>query len=87
MTAGILNTLICCLQAPLTVLEINKMHLQVVAQAIKPAATVLLDLSRDQLDRMEEIAVIKRKIRQAVNESPQAQVVVNVGGPFITSVI
>lgn len=85
MTAGILNALIRCPQAPLAVLEVDEMHLQTVAQATKPAVIVLLNLSRDQLDRVGEIAVIERKIRQAVNENPQAQVVVNVDDPLMTS--
>lgn len=71
MTAGILSALIRCPQAPLAVLEVDKIHLQIVTQAIEPVVIALLSLSRDQLDRAGEIAVIGCKVRQAVNENPQ----------------
>lgn len=85
MTAGILSALMRCPQASVAVLEVDEMHLQTIAQATKPSVIVLLNLSRDQLDRVGEIAVIERRIRQAVDENPQAQVVVNVDDPLMTS--
>lgn len=85
MTAGILSALMQFPQAQVAVLEVDEMHLQSVARATKPDVIVLLNLSRDQLDRVGEIAAIEKTIRQAVDENPQAQIVANVDDPLMVS--
>lgn len=85
MPAGIVSALMEFPHAPVAVLEVDEMHLPAVAAATKPVTIVLLNLSRDQLDRVGEIATIEGRIRQAVNENPQAKVVVNVDDPLMTS--
>lgn len=60
------------------------MHLQKVARHVNPAAFVLLNLSRDQLDRVGEIAKVERRIRETVEAYLQAVVVVNCDDPLIS---
>ncbi|MDD7541350.1 MAG: MurT ligase domain-containing protein [Mobiluncus porci] len=85
MTAGVLSALMQSPDAPVAVLEVDEMHLEAIANATHPAVIVLLNLSRDQLDRVGEISVIERRIRAAVDENPQATVVANVDDPLVTS--
>lgn len=85
MTPGILAALMSSPRAPYAVLEVDEMHLQIVAHETKPEVIVLLNLTRDQLDRVGEMAVIERRIRKAVAENPQSSVVVNVDDPLMTS--
>lgn len=85
MTPGVVAALMADIHAPVAVLEIDEMHLEIIAKATKPRVIVLLNLSRDQLDRVGEISVIEKRIRQAVAENPQAAVVANVDDPLMTS--
>ena len=56
--------------AALAVLEVDEMHVPHVADAIEPAVIVLLNLSRDQLDRVGEINVIERRLRAGLAAAP-----------------
>ena len=85
MTPGVVTALMSNLHAGVAVLEIDEMHLELIAKATCPRVIVLLNLSRDQLDRVGEIAVIEKRIRAAVDENPQAYVVANVDDPLVTS--
>ncbi len=61
------------------------MHVPHVADAIEPAVIVLLNLSRDQLDRVGEINVIERRLRGGLARHPQAVVVANCDDVLMTS--
>lgn len=85
MPPGVVTALMSNLHARVAILEIDEMHLELVAKATCPRVIVLLNLSRDQLDRVGEIAVIEKRIRAAIDENPQAYVVANVDDPLMTS--
>lgn len=85
MTPGVVTALMSNLRAGVAILEIDEMHLELIAKATRPRVIVLLNLSRDQLDRVGEIAVIEKRIRCAVDDNPQAYVVANVDDPLMTS--
>lgn len=85
MTPGVVTALMSNLHAGVAILEIDEMHLELIAKATCPRVIVLLNLSRDQLDRVGEIAVIEKRIRSAVDDNPQAYVVANVDDPLMTS--
>ncbi|WP_249288728.1 MurT ligase domain-containing protein [Mobiluncus curtisii] len=85
MTPGVVAALMSNPRAGVAILEIDEMHLELIAKATRPRVIVLLNLSRDQLDRVGEIAVIEKRIRRAVDENPQAYVVANVDDPLMTS--
>ena len=67
------------------VLEVDELHVAHIAADLKPRVLVLLNLSRDQLDRVGEINKIERSLRDAVNANPQATVVANCDDPLIAS--
>ncbi|GAA3162126.1 hypothetical protein GCM10020255_045730 [Rhodococcus baikonurensis] len=53
---------------------------------MNPEVIVLLNLSRDQLDRVGEINMIERKLRACVNAHPNAVIVANCDDVLVTSV-
>ncbi|QPK81066.1 DUF1727 domain-containing protein [Schaalia sp. ZJ405] len=85
MTAGIVSALIASPSARFASLEVDEMHVPSVAAQAKPSAIVLLNVSRDQLDRVGEIGAVEQRLRQAVNDSPHAVVVANCDDPLVVS--
>ena len=63
MDAGLVAALAGARDAALAALEVDEMHVPHVADAVDPAVIVLLNLSRDQLDRVGEINHIERTLR------------------------
>ena len=63
MDAGIISALMANKDASTLVLEVDELHVPHVADALNPTALVLLNLSRDQLDRVGEINKIERALR------------------------
>ena len=55
MDAGLVAALAAARDAPLAALEVDELHAPHVADALDPKVIVLLNLSRDQLDRVGEI--------------------------------
>lgn len=85
MTSGVVTALMNDPKAGLAALEVDEMHVPIVVQDVRPAALVLLNLSRDQLDRVGEIGSVERRLREAVNAHPQAVIVANCDDPLIVS--
>ncbi|MDO4665430.1 MAG: MurT ligase domain-containing protein [Actinomycetaceae bacterium] len=85
MDSGISAALMENPDAQFAVLEVDEMHLAPVTKLVQPAAIVLLNLSRDQLDRVGEITTIEKSIRGAVAACPQAKIIANIDDPLITS--
>lgn len=85
MTDGVASAFMSAPKAPLAVLEVDEMHLPLIAKATNPAALVLLNLSRDQLDRVGEIGTIERRLREAVDACPDAHIIANADDPLIAS--
>src|ERR1700730_16781472 len=72
-------------RAGLAVLEVDEMHVPHVSDAVEPGVIVLLNLSRDQLDRVGEINMIERALRAGLAGHPQAVVVANCDDVLMTS--
>lgn len=85
MYDGVVTALINGVDAEYAVLEVDEMHVEKVAQQVRPHAFILLNLSRDQLDRVGEITTIEKRIRAGVNTAPQATVIANCDDPMIAS--
>lgn len=85
MDAGLVAALAGSRNAPLAVLEVDEMHVPHVADALDPAVIVLLNLSRDQLDRVGEINHIERTLRAGLARHPDAVVVANCDDVLMTS--
>ena len=85
MDAGLVAALAANRDAGLAVLEVDEMHVPHVSDAIEPSVVVLLNLSRDQLDRVGEINVIERTLRAGLARHPTAVVVANCDDVLMTS--
>ncbi|SFK64524.1 UDP-N-acetylmuramyl tripeptide synthase [Amycolatopsis sacchari] len=73
-------------RVPLAVLEVDEFHVPAVAAAVRPVCLVLLNLTRDQLDRVGEVRAVERALRKAVAELPGTTVVANCDDPLVVSV-
>src|SRR6202165_3723389 len=85
MDAGLVAALAGARDAGLAALEVDEMHLPHVAAAVDPRVMVLLNLSRDQLDRVGEINTIERTLRAGLARHPDAVVVANCDDVLMTS--
>ena len=85
MDAGLVAALAADRDAALAALEVDEMHVPHVADAVSPAVIVLLNLSRDQLDRVGEINHIERTLRSGLARHPDAVVVANCDDVLMTS--
>jgi UDP-N-acetylmuramyl tripeptide synthase len=85
MDAGLVAALSADRGAALAALEVDEMHVPHVADAVQPAVIVLLNLSRDQLDRVGEINHIERTLRAGLSRHPGAVVVANCDDVLMTS--
>ncbi|MFN8101580.1 MAG: Mur ligase family protein [Mycobacterium sp.] len=85
MDAGLIAALAASRDAPYAALEVDEMHVPHVADAIEPSVIVLLNLSRDQLDRVGEINHIERTLRAGLARHPGATIVANCDDVLMTS--
>ena len=85
MDAGLVAALATARNAPLAALEVDEMHVPHVCDALEPEVIVLLNLSRDQLDRVGEINHIERTLRAGLARHPEAVVVANCDDVLMTS--
>jgi len=85
MDAGLIAALAGSRSAGLAALEVDEMHVPHVSDAVDPSVIVLLNLSRDQLDRVGEINVIERTLRDGLVRHPEAVVVANCDDVLMTS--
>ncbi|WP_167108438.1 Mur ligase family protein [Mycobacterium sp. DL592] len=85
MDAGLIAALAGAPESPLAALEVDEMHVPHVSDAVHPEVIVLLNLSRDQLDRVGEINHIERTLRAGLARHPDALVVANCDDVLMTS--
>jgi UDP-N-acetylmuramyl tripeptide synthase len=64
------------------VLEVDEAWLPAAAGAVRPEVVVLLNLSRDQLDRNNEVRTLSRSWRQAVSAMADTTIVANADDPL-----
>ncbi|MEU8894956.1 MurT ligase domain-containing protein [Nocardia sp. NPDC048505] len=86
MDAGIVAALSLHPGVELAAIEVDELHLPHVTDSLNPAAVVLLNLSRDQLDRVGEINMIERKLRAGLARHPDTVVIANCDDVLITSI-
>jgi lipid II isoglutaminyl synthase (glutamine-hydrolysing) len=83
MEAGLASALGQAPDAPYAVLEVDERYLPAVIQATRPRVVVLLNLSRDQMDRAAEIWLTARRWREALEAAEGCHVVANADDPLI----
>jgi lipid II isoglutaminyl synthase (glutamine-hydrolysing) len=84
MEAGLASALGRAPNAPYAVLETDERYLPAVIKATSPRVVVLLNLSRDQMDRAAEIWLTARRWRQALADATDCMVIANADDPLIT---
>ncbi|MFF5082758.1 MurT ligase domain-containing protein [Actinoplanes sp. NPDC000266] len=70
-------------QTPFAVLEVDEHYLPRVIGETKPRVVALLNLSRDQLDRAKEVAMMAQLWRTALAGHPDVNVVANADDPMV----
>jgi UDP-N-acetylmuramyl tripeptide synthase len=83
MEAGLTSALSRAPDAPLAVLETDEKYIPAMVKATRPRVVVLLNLSRDQMDRAAEIWLLARRWRDALAKAPGCRVVANADDPLI----
>ena len=83
MPDGIVGALLDSPRASLAVLETDERHLGEVLDATRADVVVVLNLSRDQLDRVSEVAATARDIRARLASHPCTVVVANADDPMV----
>ncbi|WP_144121621.1 MurT ligase domain-containing protein [Catellatospora sichuanensis] len=68
---------------PYAVLEVDEHYLAQVLRATTPLVVALLNLSRDQLDRAKEVAMMAQLWRDALADHPGVHVVANADDPMV----
>ena len=70
MEAGLTSALSRAPDAPIAVLETDEKYIPAMVKATNPKVVVLLNLSRDQMDRAAEIWLLARRWREALAAAP-----------------
>jgi UDP-N-acetylmuramyl tripeptide synthase len=83
MEAGLTSALSRAPDAPIAVLETDEKYIPAMVKATRPEVVVLLNLSRDQMDRAAEIWLLARRWREALAAAPDCRVVANADDPLI----
>jgi UDP-N-acetylmuramyl tripeptide synthase len=83
MEAGLASALGRAQNAPYAALEVDERFVPAMIKATTPKAVLLLNLSRDQMDRAAEIWLTARRWRAALAEAPDCMVVANADDPLI----
>ncbi|ASW57859.1 MurT ligase domain-containing protein [Plantactinospora sp. KBS50] len=83
MPSGHTSALAKAGHTPYAVLEVDEHYLPRVIEATEPRAIALLNLSRDQLDRAKEVAMMAQMWRAALIRYPAIRVVANADDPMV----
>ena len=82
LLSGLVTTLARAPTEP-AVLEVDEGLLATAVAGLHPAAVVLLNLSRDQLDRIGEVRIHAQRWRAALEGTPSTTVVANADDPLV----
>ncbi|HEY0935185.1 MAG TPA: MurT ligase domain-containing protein [Trebonia sp.] len=83
MEAGLTSALSRAPAARVAVLETDEKYIPAMVAATQPKVVVLLNLSRDQMDRAAEIWLLARRWREALGQAPDCRVVANADDPLV----
>jgi lipid II isoglutaminyl synthase (glutamine-hydrolysing) len=83
MESGLVSALSSAPEAPFAVLEVDERYLPSMIKATRPRVVVLLNLSRDQMDRAAEIWLVARRWREAFAAAQDVRVVANADDPLV----
>jgi UDP-N-acetylmuramyl tripeptide synthase len=82
--AGVATALSQNLSASVAVLEVDEMVIPWAITQTKPELVVLLNLGRDQLDRLSEVRVVAQKWKEALKALPKkSEILADADDPFV----
>jgi len=84
LVTGLGNALASDTRSPVAVLEVDEAALPKAVAALDPEVVVLLNLSRDQLDRYGEVRKVVDRWREALGPRSDVHVVANADDPLVT---
>ena len=83
MTEGAVWALATGAPGAQAVLEVDEAYLPRIVKETRPKVVLLANLSRDQLDRMSEVAMLARKWRKMIEENPEVLIIANADDPIV----
>src|SRR5579859_4085129 len=83
MEAGLVSALAKAPDAKFAVLEVDEKHVPAMLRKTSARVIVLLNLSRDQMDRAAEIWLLARRWREALAAAPDCLVIANADDPLV----
>ncbi len=83
MEAGMVSALANAPDATIAVLETDEKYIPSMLQKTRARVVVLLNLSRDQMDRAAEIWLLARRWREALAAAPECRVIANADDPLV----
>jgi UDP-N-acetylmuramyl tripeptide synthase len=83
LLSGLMSTLSSPKPGAFAALEVDEGLLPKAVEAVRPAVVALLNLSRDQLDRIGEVRLHAEAWRRALDGAPHAAVVANADDPLV----
>ena len=86
MDAGVISALLAGRDKDVVALEVDELHVPNIAEKLDANVLILLNLTRDQLDRVGEINKIERALRACVEARPDMTVIANCDDVQVTSV-
>lgn len=86
MDEGVISALMAASNPEYIAVEVDELHVPRISQQLNTKVIVLLNLTRDQLDRVGEINKIERTLRDAINACPEATIIANCDDVMVTSV-
>ena len=83
MEAGMVSALSRAPGATIGVLEVDEKYVPTMLKATGARVLVLLNLSRDQMDRAAEIWLLARRWRAAIAAAPDCRIIANADDPLV----
>jgi lipid II isoglutaminyl synthase (glutamine-hydrolysing) len=87
MPDGVVAALMAQPAARDAVFEVDELHLGPVMDAVRPAVVVLLNFTRDQLDRGSEVRAVASRATAALGRHPETLVVANADDPLLVAAL
>ncbi len=84
MASGIAHALSLAKGVDVAALEVDESWLPMMIENLKPKCVLMLNLTRDQLDRSNEVRKIAKKWKDAVSLNPEVTYIVNADDPLVS---
>lgn len=86
LNTGIAASLVEAKESNLLIFEVDELYLPSIIKETTPELVLLLNLSRDQLHRTQEVRIVARKWHEALAAFPKTPVIIDASDPFLASV-